>query len=402
MASFKYIAADYNGNEKQGKLEAYNIDLAKARLRDEGLKIESIEEVKQSIWTKDIHFGNPVKNRDFVVFLQQFSALLKAGLTIVNSLSVLREQTKQKHLKEALYYVEIDMRQGSSLTNALKKHPEIFSNIFVNMVHSGESSGSLEETLSKLADYYHKHYKTSQKVKATFAYPVTVGFVAIGVVIFLMMYVVPEFVDMFNQFDASLPIVTQFVLAISNLLTSYWYLFGLIALLFGLILIIVLQREHLRMKIDYYLLKLPGFGPLILKSNMASLTRTLSSLLYNNVSIIQALNLTEQTLKNKVIKQTLQEAESSLKQGDSLVNPLRQHWAYPYLVTQMIEVGEKTNSLPEMLEQVATFYEDDVDTATDQLKSLLEPLLIITLSVIVGTIVLAIVIPMFELFNQIN
>ncbi|WP_017186711.1 type II secretion system F family protein [Alkalibacillus haloalkaliphilus] len=402
MASFKYIAADYNGNEKQGKLEAYNIDLAKARLRDEGLKIESIEEVKQSIWTKDIHFGNPVKNRDFVVFLQQFAALLKAGLTIVDSLGVLREQTKQKQLKESLYYVEIDMRQGSSLTNALKKRPEIFSNIFVNMVHSGESSGSLEETLSKLADYYHKHYKTSQKVKSTFAYPVTVGFVAMGVVIFLMMYVVPEFVDMFNQFDASLPIVTQVVLGISNLLTSYWYLFGLIALLFSLILIMVLQRDHLRMKLDYYLLKLPGFGPLILKSNMASMTRTLGSLLYNNVPIIQALDLTEQTLKNKVIKQTLQDAESSLKQGESLVKPLRQHWAYPYLVTQMIEVGEKTNSLPEMLGQVATFYEDDVDTATDQLKSLLEPLLIITLSVIVGTIVLAIVIPMFELFNQIN
>ncbi|GEN46814.1 type II secretion system F family protein [Alkalibacillus haloalkaliphilus] len=402
MASFKYIAADYNGNEKQGKLEAYNIDLAKARLRDEGLKIESIEEVKQSIWTKDIHFGNPVKNRDFVVFLQQFAALLKAGLTIVDSLNVLREQTKQKQLKSALYYVEIDMRQGSSLTNALKKHPEIFSNIFVNMVHSGERSGSLEETLSKLADYYHKHYKTSQKVKSTFAYPVTVGLVAIGVVIFLMMYVVPEFIDMFSQFDASLPIVTQVVLGISGLLTSYWYLFGLIALLFSLILIMVLQRDHLRKKVDYYLLKSPGFGSLILKSNMASMTRTLSSLLYNNVPIIQALQLTEQTLKNKVIKQTLQDAESSLKQGESLVKPLRQHWAYPYLVTQMIEVGEKTNSLPEMLGQVATFYEDDVDTATDQLKSLLEPLLIITLSVIVGTIVLAIVIPMFELFNQIN
>ncbi|MDV2581858.1 type II secretion system F family protein [Alkalibacillus haloalkaliphilus] len=402
MASFKYIAADYNGNEKQGKLEAYNIDLAKARLRDEGLKIESIEEVKQSIWTKDIHFGNPVKNRDFVVFLQQFAALLKAGLTIVDSLNVLREQTKQKQLKAALYYVEIDMRQGSSLTNSLKKHPEIFSNIFVNMVHSGESSGSLEETLSKLADYYHKHYKTSQKVKSTFAYPVAVGLVAIGVVIFLMMYVVPEFIDMFSQFDASLPIVTQVVLGISNLLTSYWYLFGLIALLFSLILIMVLQRDHLRKKVDYYLLKSPGFGSLILKSNMASMTRTLSSLLYNNVPIIQALQLTEQTLKNKVIKQTLQDAESSLKQGASLVKPLRQHWAYPYLVTQMIEVGEKTNSLPDMLGQVATFYEDDVDTATDQLKSLLEPLLIITLSVIVGTIVLAIVIPMFELFNQIN
>ncbi|GAA0450509.1 type II secretion system F family protein [Alkalibacillus silvisoli] len=402
MASFKYIAADYNGNEKKGRIEAYNLDLAKARLRDEGLKIETIEEVESSIWTKDIHLGSPVKHRDFVVFLQQFASLLKAGLTIVESLTILREQTKQKHLKEALYYVEIDMRQGSSLTNALKKHPQLFSDIFINMVHSGESSGSLEGTLSKLADYYHKNYKTSQKVKSTFAYPITVAIVAIGVVIFLMMYVVPEFVDMFTQFDASLPIITQIVLAVSHILSQYWLLILLVTLLIALTLLILFKREESRIKVDHYLLKLPGFGPLILKSNMASMTRTLSSLLYNKVPIIEAIKLTEQTLKNRVIQQTLQEARTSLQQGESLVKPMREHWAYPYLVTQMIEVGEKTNALPEMLNQVATFYEDDVDTATEQLKSLLEPLLIVTLSVIVGVIVLAIVIPMFELFNQIN
>ncbi|MET3683124.1 type IV pilus assembly protein PilC [Alkalibacillus flavidus] len=402
MTSFKYEAVDYNGNYQKGKFDAYNLDLAKARLRDEGLRVETIEEVPQTIWNKEIYFGSPVKNRDFVVFLQQFAALLKAGLTIVQSLSILREQTKQKYLKEALYYIEIDMRQGSSLTNALKKQPHIFSNIFINMVHSGESSGALQETLDKLADYYQKQYKTKQKIQSTFAYPATVSVVAIGVVIFLMMYVVPEFVSMFAQFDAELPVITQFVLGLSDLFTSYWLLLLFISILVVLMFIMAFKRESSRYRIDYYLLKTPGFGTLVLKSNMAQLSRTLSSLLYNNVPVIEALKLTGQTINNRIISETLDEAQVALKKGQSMVKPMRDHWAYPYLVTQMIEVGEQTNALPEMLEQVADFYEEDVDTATEQFKSLLEPLLIVSLSLIVGTIVLAIIIPMFDLFNQIN
>ncbi|WP_317450924.1 type II secretion system F family protein [Alkalibacillus aidingensis] len=401
MASFKYVAADYNGNIKKGKVKAYNKDIAKIRLRESGLKIERIEEIKESIWSKDIHIGSPVKHREFVIFLQQFGALLKAGLTIVESLNILREQTSSKMLKETLYYVEIDMRQGSSLTNALKKHPHIFSSMFVNMIHSGETSGTLEETTNKLAEYYSKQQQTRQKVKSTFAYPVTVAIVAIGVVIFLMLYVVPQFVDMFTQFDAELPVITQFVLSISHLLQNYWLLMILVTIAIMLVVISLYQKEEIRRKLDYYLLKTPGFGKLALQSNIASMTRTLSSLLYNHVPIIEALNLTEQTIRNRELRETLKKARTSLKQGSTLSEPFKEHWAYPYLVTQMIEVGEKTNSLDEMLDQVASFYENDVDTATEQLKSLLEPLLIISLSLIVGTIVLAIVIPMFEIFNQI-
>ncbi|MDQ0159814.1 type II secretion system F family protein [Alkalibacillus salilacus] len=402
MASFKYEAVDYNGEHRKGKLDAYNAELAKARLRDEGLRIETIEEIPSTIWNKDIYFGSPVKNRDFVVFLQQFAALLKAGLTIVKSLSILREQTKQKYLKEALYYIEIDMRQGNSLTAALKKHPHIFSNIFINVVHSGESSGSLQATLEKLASYYQKQYKTKQKIQSTFSYPATVFVVAIAVVIFLMIYVVPEFVSMFEQFDAELPLITQFVLGTSDFMTSYWHILMLSSILVGLMFIMLFKQEQSRYKIDYYLLKIPGFGTLVIKSNMAQMSRTLSSLLYNDVPIIQAIELTQQTIRNRVIREILDEAQLSLKKGQSMVTPMREHWAFPYLVTQMIEVGEQTNALPDMLEQVADFYEEDVDTATEQFKSLLEPVLIVSLSLIVGVVVLAIVIPMFDLFNQIN
>ncbi|TFB13897.1 type II secretion system F family protein [Filobacillus milosensis] len=401
MASFKYVASDFYGHEIKGRLEAFNAEQAKKLLKDEGYKVENIEEVKDSIWTKDLYLGKPFKNRDMVVFLQQFSALLKAGLTVVDTINILREQTKNKALNKALYYIEIDLRQGTSLANSMRKHPKIFSTILVNVIHSAEMSGSLEDTLEELSAYYNKQHKTMTKVKSSLAYPVVVMFVAFFVVLFLLMYVVPQFVTMFDQFGADLPGITKFVLAVSNWLVANWLLFLLIVLGLAVGFIAALQNEKSRYHLDQLALKVPVFGQLVMKSNMANMSRTLSSLMKNAVPIIQAIDLTKDTLKNLVIKQTLEQSKSSLKQGNSFVRPMKDHWAFPFMVTQMIAVGEKTGSLEEMLNQVATFYEDDVDTAAEQLKSLLEPLLIISLSVIVGTIVLAIVVPMFDLYSQI-
>ncbi|PKR76941.1 type II secretion system F family protein [Halalkalibacillus sediminis] len=402
MASFKYVAANYSGSTIKGKMEAFNEDQARKMLKDDGLKVETLHRVEESIWNKDLHIGNPVKNQDLVAFLQQFGALLRAGLTVVESLSILREQTSNKELTKALYYIEIDMRQGTSLAKAMGKHSRIFPTILINMVHSGEASGTLDETLVSLGTYYNKQHKTKQKVKSALAYPITVVIVAIFVVIFLMLYVVPQFVDMFAQFDAELPMITKFVLAVSNIITNYWLLLLLITLGIILGVVMIYQKEQARVKFDEWALKVPIFGKLVQKSNLAKMTRSLSSLLYNSVPIIQAIQLTEETIKNRVIKHKLIESRQALRKGNSMVSPMKGHWAFPYLVTQMISVGERTGSLEEMLDQVASFYEDDVETTTDQLKSLIEPLLIITLSIIVGTIVLAIIVPMFEIFNQVN
>ncbi|WP_054754400.1 type II secretion system F family protein [Piscibacillus salipiscarius] len=369
-------------------------------LKDEGYKVNEIEEVKDSIWNRDLYIGKPVKTRDLVVFLQQFSALLEAGMTVVDTMAILREQTKNKVLNKALYYIEIDLRQGTSLAKAMKKHPRIFPSILINVIHSAEVSGSLEETLNELANYYQKHHKTVSKVKSSLAYPLTVMIVAIGVVIFLLMYVVPQFVSMFDQFGAELPMITKVVLTLSNVLQKHWLQLFLtvIGLMTGLVLL--MKNEQSRLKLDALLLKLPLFGSLILKSNLANMGRTLNSLLKNAVPIIDSIDLTKQTVKNRVIQHILDQSKSSLKQGGSFTKPMKDHWAFPFLVTQMLSVGEKTGSLEEMLNQVASFYEEDVETASDQLKTLLEPLLIITMSIIVGAIVLAIVVPMFELYNQ--
>ncbi|RPF50562.1 type II secretion system F family protein [Aquisalibacillus elongatus] len=401
MASYKYEAYDFYGTVKKGRLEAYNADQVKKMLKDEGYKVEIIEEVKDSIWTKEFSIGRPVKNRDMVIFLQQFSALLQAGMTIVDTIRILREQTKNKILDKALYYVEVDLRQGTSLANAMGKYAKVFPVILVNMIHSAEVSGTLEETLEDLAHYYEKQHKTLQKVRSSLAYPITVVFVAIAVVTFLLMYVVPQFVTMFNQFGGELPWITQTVLQMSELLKAHWLLLLLIVAALTLVFISLLKNDDVKYKIDHVLLKLPVFGPLILKTNIARMSRTLNSLLKNAVPIIDSIDLTRETIKNRVVNRVLQQSKSSLKQGGSFVKPMEEHWAFPFLVTQMISVGEKTGSLEDMLNQVANFYEEDVETTADQLKSLLEPLLIISLSIIVGTIVLAIVIPMFDLYSQI-
>ncbi|MFC0014194.1 MULTISPECIES: type II secretion system F family protein [Allobacillus] len=402
MASFRYTVFDIEGKVERGKLEAYNKEQAQKILKDQGYKIEAINEIKETIWNKDLYFGKIVKPREFVVFLRQFQALLKAGLTIVEAIHLLREQTKNKYFHKALYYIEIDLRQGKSLTQAMANHPKIFSEFFRNMIHSGEESGSLEPTLSALADYYHKQHQTNQKMKSTFAYPVTVLVVAIAVVVFLLIYVVPQFVAMFNSYEAELPSVTKFVLGASDFVGNFWWL--LLILIIGIISLIyyLFKQEKTGMKMERFLLKLPVIGSILVKSNLASIARSMSSLLGNSVPIIQAMELTENTTSNRIFKKALVRTRHSLIQGGSFAEPLKKHWAFPYMFTEMIAVGERTGSLPEMLKQVASFYEEDLETANEQLKSLLEPLLIITLSVVVGTIILSIIMPMFELFNQIN
>lgn len=402
MASFKYIAYDFYGREKRGKIKAYNKAQAINQLRNDGLKVESIEAIKETIWTKDIYIGKPVKTSEFVLFLEQFATLMNAGITIVDCIDILKVQTKNKVLKETLTYIEIDMKQGNSLTEALRKHPRIFPPIAVNIIHSGEASGSLDTALKDLSNYYKKRDETARKIKSTLTYPVVVLFVAMAVVIFMMVVVVPQFVDMFAQFDAELPAITQAVLNISNFIQAWWFMIGLafILLIFGCFLLF--RYESTRKKIDYYLLKVPILGNIVLKSNIANITRTLSSLLKNGVPILESIQLVQETVSNKEIRQTLEEARSSLKRGGTLSGPFIENKIYPYLMTQMISVGEKTGSLEKMLEETAKIYEEDVETVSEQLKSLLEPFTIIFLSIIVGTIILAIVVPMFDLFNQIN
>ncbi|MEQ6375680.1 type II secretion system F family protein [Bacillaceae bacterium S4-13-56] len=402
MAQFNYVARDRQGNKKTGVIQADTKQAVGTILRERDLRLLEVEKKKETFWSQDIYLGNPVKLEDFVIYLRQFATLIKAGVTIVDSTRILMEQTESKVLKKTLSQIEFDLREGNSLSSAYSKHPKIFSNLFTNMVKAGETSGSLEETLEDMADYFEKQHKTRQKVKSAMSYPIVVGIIAIGVVIFLLVSIVPTFVDMFNQFGGELPGITKFVMAASDWVVNYWYLLTLIVVLFILSFVLIRQKKETKYYLDYFMLKIPIFGKIFQKSLLARMSRTLSSLLNNSVPILNAMTLTEKVIENEVMTRVLRESSEVLQQGRSMSEPMSKHWAFPPLITQMISVGEKTGSLDQMLSRIADFYESEVETATDQLKTLIEPLMIVLLAGLVGIIVMSIMMPMFEMFNNVN
>lgn len=401
MPRFKYEGRDKFG-KKSGTISGTSKTDAVANLRQKGIRVTVINEIPETLLTKEIAIGSPVKHKDFVIFLRQFATLIKAGVTIVDTMNILANQTSSKPLKHALLEVEEDLREGISLSAATSKHKRIFTTLFTNMVRVGEVGGNLDDTLENLADYYEKQNKTRQKVKSAMAYPAVIGIVAIAVVIFLLVSVVPTFVDMFADFGAELPAITRFVLNASEFMQQFWWLIVLLFIFILLGFTLIKQRKETRYYLDYVLLKMPIFGTLLQKADLARMTRTLSSMLASSVPILQALAVVETIVENEVIAGVVKQSRKSLEQGQSMTEPMKKHWVFPPLITHMIAIGEGTGSLDEMLGKVANFYEDDVENTTDQLKSLIEPLMIVFLSGIVGTIVTAILVPMFDIFNQIQ
>ncbi len=396
----------YTGRNTAGK-QTGNINSSSRReaivmLKEKGIRVMNLEEVPESIFTKEITIGNPVKLRDFVIFLRQFSTLIRAGISVVEATNVLAQQTSSKALKRVLFDVEEEMKQGNPLSEAAAKHPKVFSTMFINMIKAGEASGALDDTLDRLATQFEKQNETRQKIVSALTYPLVLGVIAIGVVIFLLVGVVPTFVSMFSDFGADLPLITRFVLGASEWMQSFWWL--LLLMMVGVVtgLMAMNKQKHTKYYIDYALLRMPIFGSLLQKAVIARLTRTLSSLFSSSVPILQAISIVEKIVENEVIARVLARSKIELEKGESLTGPMKEHWAFPPLVTQMITIGESTGSLDSMLDKIAEFYEKEVDYATDRLKSLIEPLMIVLLAIIVGTIVTSILVPMFDIFNHIQ
>jgi type IV pilus assembly protein PilC len=401
MARFKYSGRDKYGT-KSGVAYGTSKRDAIQRLKDNGIRVIDIEELPESLLTKDIAIGNPVKLQHFVIYLRQFSTLLKAGVSVVDATRILSQQTESKPLIKALLDVELELLEGNPLSKAAAKHPRIFSPLFINMIKAGEIGGNLDETLERLATHFEKQHHTKQKITSALAYPLAVGFIAIVAVIFLLVKVVPTFVSMFQDFGAELPAITQFVLGASVWMQSFWWLIILLGIAVFVGIFMIRKNKDSRYYLDYFILRIPIFGKLLQKSFLARLTRTMSSLFASSVPVLQAISIVENVVGNEIYAKALRESRRSLEKGSSLSEPLKKHWAFPPLITQMISIGEKTGSLDEMLGKVADFYEKEVDTSTDQLKSLIEPLMIVILAGLVGTIVAAIMVPMFDIFNQIG
>ncbi|WP_215190287.1 type II secretion system F family protein [Exiguobacterium sp. s6] len=403
MAIFQYEGKLLNGKRKKGRITAVSLREAKEKLRQESILVTELNELESTGLNKEVNLlPERVKIEHLIMYVRQFATLIRAGVPIVRATSILRVQTESKVLKKTLSQVEDDLRGGIAFSEAIKKHPRVFSNFFSSMALAGEASGNLEEALDQIGLQLQKQYDVKRKVISALTYPLVVSIVAIGVVAFLMVNVVPTFASIFGQLGGELPLITRIVVAVSDFVAAYWWLiFGGVFLAL-LIFTWMLKRDKERYVIDGLLLKLPIFGPIVLKSQIALLTRSLAVLLQAAVPILSAIEITEKIVSNRVIRKGLGQARKMMAQGIPLHEPLERNDSFPPLMTQMIAVGEESGDLDSMLNEVAEFYETEVETTTDRLKSIIEPLLIVVLASIVGVIVIAIVVPMFQIYGDIQ
>jgi type IV pilus assembly protein PilC len=401
MARYKYSGRDRSG-KRQGTVNANSKRDAMSKLKDGGIRVIEMTEIPETLFTKDISIGSPVKLQHFVIYLRQFATLLKAGVTVVEATVILAFQTESKGLKNALFMVEQDLREGNPFSTAVSKHKKIFSPMFINMVKAGEVSGNMDETLESLAEDFEKQHYTRQKIVSALTYPAVIGFIAIFAVIFLLVSVVPTFVKMFADMGGELPAITKFVLAASEFMQSFWWLIGVIFIIFIFLFIYIKKNKKTKYYMDYAILRMPIFGKMMQKASLARMMRTLSTLFSSSVPILQAMSIVEKVVENEVIAKVIRESRNSLEKGRSMTEPMNSHWAFPPLVTQMISIGEGTGALDAMLSKIAEFYEKEVEQSTDRLKSLIEPIMIVLLAGVVGVIVLSIMMPMFAMFDQMS
>lgn len=400
MAYFRYKGRTSTGKASRGKISADSIGEARSVLKNDGVIVFQIQELNEVLY-KEIHLGKRVKNKDFVLFLRQFATLIDAGITLVEATNILADQVENKYLKKALGGIKDDLETGKPLSEAFAAYPGIFPELLVSMVLAGEVSGNLDEILDNMAVYYEKQYRLKQKVISALTYPIVVGLISVFVCLFLLAFIVPVFTDMLKSLGGEIPVYTKLVLQLSELALAYWWQVLAIMLLAAFVFKYIAEKPRFAYSFDLMKLRIPIFGKFIQRSVLARLTQTLSSLLNSSVPILQAIDITERVIGNEVIKKVLSESKDSLEQGESLATPMKDHWVFPKLVTQMIVVGENSGALDQMLKKVADFYEQELDEAADKLKALIEPVMIVFLAGVVGAIVLAIIIPMFSIFSTI-
>lgn len=401
MAVFAYKAKTEEGKVTRGKIEAMSKKEALAELGMMDLIVFEVEPLNSFLNT-EINLRSGLKPKDFIIFLRQFATLISAGILLVESLDLLAEQTTNPRLKAILEDLSTEVQEGSPLSVSMSKHPAVFPNLLIQMIQSAEVSGRLEEVLEQMANYYEKQYRNKQKVTTAMTYPIVVGVLALVITAFLLIFIVPIFGEMFASFGSELPAITQMVLGLSQWFQQYWVIILVFLLATIFLLRYLSQRDKMAYSFDYLQLKIPIIGMFLQKTILARMTQTLSSLLNSSVPILQALDVTSQVVDNRVVEEVLIAAKKDVEQGESLAKPMEAHWFFPNLIIQMIKVGEASGSLDEMLKKASDIYEQEVEEASEKLQSLIEPLLIVFLSVIVGFIVLSIVIPMFGLFEQIQ
>jgi len=389
-------------NLLSGEIEAPSIEIARARLRAQRIIISSLKRKPKSLSLKIPGLSGRVTPNEVVIFTRQFSTMIDAGLPLVQCLDILGKQTNNKTFAEVIYKLKADIEAGDTFADALRKHPQIFDQLYANMVEAGETGGVLDTILQRLASYMEKTMALKKQIKSAMVYPAAIVSVAIIVVIFLLIWVIPTFAAMFAEFGATLPTPTRMVITASDYAKSYLIYVLLALILLGLAINRYYHTQSGRRRIDALILKFPVVGPLIQKIAIAKFTRTLGTLLTSGVSIIDSLGITARVAGNKIIEEAILNVISSIKEGKTIASTLAKEKVFPPMVVQMVDVGETSGALDNMLNKVSDFYEQEVDAAVGALTSLLEPMLMIFLGVTLGFVIIAMYMPIFKLAGTIG
>ena len=398
MPVFTYHGKNAAGKAVRNERAAENKQVLRAALGKEGIKIDKISAKEGRKLFGSV--GGKVKITELAVFFRQFSVMIDAGLPLVQCLEILGTNQENPSFRNCLAGVRSSVEGGATLANAMRGYPKIFDDLTTNMVEAGETGGILDTILQRLAIYVEKNLRLRQAVKSALIYPVSVITIAVLVVGALLKFVVPIFANMFVGLGVPLPAATKFVIDLSHFIGDFWWVIILSVVGFAVTLVQVRKMPEGRLFTDRILLKIPVFGPLLLKIAVARFTRTLGTLITSGVPILEGLDVTARTSGNAVIQNALFNVRKSIEQGRTIVDPLRESKIFPNMVTQMIGVGEATGAMDSMLQKIADFYEDEVDAATKNLLTLLEPMLIAFLGVSVGGIVISLYMPLFSMISK--
>lgn len=402
MAEFQYRVITPEGKEKKGTMEGKSIEQVTGVLKAQKNVILSVSEA--SLMNRDINFslGGRVSARDYSIFCRQFVSIISAGVSIINALEMMRDQTENRTLKKALGEVYEDVSKGESMAGAMKKHSRVFPSMLCNMVEAGEASGSMEVAFERMAVQFEKENKLKQSVKKAMIYPIVLLVVMVGVLFLMMIWVIPNFMGMFAELDTELPPITQAVVNMSDFVIAKWWLILLVVAAAIALFKAYAASPSGKFVLGGIALKIPVFGKLQTKSECARLGRTLCTLLGAGVPMMDAIEITGRSMENVHYKKAMMDAKDQVMRGMALSRPLKTCGLFPPMVVHMVSIGEETGNIETMLENVANYYEDDVQVATEQVMALMEPMIIVVMAIVVGVLIMAIMQPMLTLYESIG
>ena len=401
--TFAYKVRDRNGKLVEGSLEASDAQLVVAKLREMGYVPVSVKAKARSGLSTQIRLGSPkVKLRDLVVFSRQLATMINAGLSLLRALTILSDQTSSATLAKVIDDLRSDVENGQSFSEALARHPKVFSPMYQGLVRAGESGGSLDAVMERLATTIEMQAELRGKIKSAMSYPIAVAGLVVVIVTAMLIFVVPMFETMYRDLGGTLPLPTRLLLKMSGLVTSSWYF-----LIAGSVASVIGFRKWLattkgRARFDAFKIRMPVFGTMIHKTALARFTRTFSSLMRSGVPVLETLDIVAGTAGNQVVAAAVLDAKDRVRMGEGIAAALGAHKVIPSMVTQMIAVGEETGALDEMLGRIADYYEREVEATVDSLTSLIEPLLMVMMGVSVGGMVIALYMPMFQIINLVK